>query len=523
MEKEKNKGFIDRIWDFFSSIRLAIVVFASLALTSIIGTVLEQNADPERNIRLLAKLFGGSAAPSLFNIFDSLGFMDMYHSWWFVTILMFFAANLIICSIDRLPKILKVVREPIKPLPEDRFKGFGIKKELVLNGGPEKTKGMVSDTIKKVMGFNPYEVKEESGYQLYSQKGNYTRLGVYITHFSILVILLGAVIGIFFGFKGFLNLPEGKTYLVAFSRTSSMAQTQEFERILNAVEVSAGNLQNASKLLGIDENSLRTMMRKFGIFPLGFGIRCDMFNVDFYGKSDMPKAYRSWLSVIKDGKEVMKKTIEVNEPLKYEGITFYQSSYGLVPGGVENGIFRFRATSKDGKPEEINQRFGSTFTLPGTNLTAKIEDFSPALGFDQATSKPFTYAKQMNNPAVFINFFENGNRKFGGWILKRYPETWALPDGYTLEFLDLWGSQYTGLQVRKDPGVWIVYFGCIAMAVGLFIAFFMSHRRIWVKLVDERNNTRVIIGASANKNKQAFERKVDKLVSHLTKTKEGGK
>jgi len=248
-----------------------------------------------------------------------------------------------------------------------------------------------------------------------------------------------------------------------------------------------------------------------------------MFNVDFYSKSDMPKAYRSWLSVTKDGKEVIKKIIEVNEPLKYEGITFYQSSYGLVPGGVENGIFRFRAISKDGKSEEINARFGGSFTLPGTTLTAKIEDFSPALGFDQATNRPFTYAKQMNNPAVLISFFEGGNRKFGGWVLMRYPETWSLPDGYTLEFVGVWGSQYTGLQVRKDPGVWIVYLGCFAMAIGLFIAFFMSHRRIWVRLVDERNNTRVIIGASANKNKQAFERKIDTLVSHLTKTKEGGK
>jgi cytochrome c biogenesis protein len=523
VEKEEDKGFIDRIWDFFASIRLAIVVFASLALTSIIGTVLEQNADPERNIRLLAKLFGESAAPSLFSIFESLGFMDMYHSWWFVTILMLFAANLIICSIDRLPKIMKVVKEPIRPLSEDRFKGFGIKKEFVLSGNPEKTKGVVSIAIKKVLGFNLSEAKEENGYQLYSQKGNYTRLGVYITHFSILVILLGAVVGIFFGFKGFLNLPEGKTYSVAFSRTGSRAQTQEFDRIINAVEASRGNLAQASQLLGTDENSLRTIMRKFGIFPLGFSIRCDMFNVDFYGKSDMPKAYRSWLSVIKDGKEVTKKVIEVNEPLKYEGITFYQSSYGPVPGGVESGIFRFRGTPKNGRTEELNARFGGSFTLPGTTLTAKIEDFSPALGFDQATNKPFTYTKQMNNPAVLVSFSESGNRKFGGWILMRYPETWSLPDGYTLEFAGLWGSQYTGLQVRKDPGVWIVYLGCIAMAVGLFIAFFMSHRRIWVKLTEERSNTRVIIGASSNKNKQAFERKVDKLVSHVTKTKEGGK
>ena len=83
----------------------------------------------------------------------------------------------------------------------------------------------------------------------------------------------------------------------------------------------------------------------------------------------------------------------------------------------------------------------------------------------------------MNNPAVFISFYENNKRKYGGWILKRYPETWKLPEGHVVEFIDFWGIQYTGLQVRKDPGVWVVYLGFIVMSIGLYIAFFMSHKK----------------------------------------------
>ena len=523
MEKEKKTSFVDRIWDFFASIKLAIVIFAALSITSIIGTVIEQNADPERNIKLLAKLFGQSSAPSLFRIFDGLGFMDMYHSWWFVSILLLFAANLIICSMDRLPKILKMVREPVKPLSDEHFKGFGIRKELVLHGGPEKTKAVISDAAGKALGFTLNETKEAHGYQLYAQKGNYTRLGVYITHFSILVILFGALIGIFFGFKGFLNLPEGKTYAVAFSRMGRMQETAEFETILNAVEASSGNLSTAARQLGTDEKTFGAKMRMFGIFPLGFAIRCDEFLVDFYSGSDMPKAYKSWLTVLKDGKEVMKKVIEVNEPLTYERVTFYQSSYGLLPGGAENGTFRFRLISKEGKTENANVRFGGSFTVPGTTLSGKIEDFSPALALDERTGRAFTYAEQMNNPAVFVTFSENGNRKFGGWLLRRYPETWKLPDGNVVEFHGVWGVQYTGLQVRKDPGVGVVYLGCLAMATGLFIAFFMSHKKIWIKLIEEKNNTRVIIGASANKNRHAFEQKIEKMTALLNKVKEGGK
>ena len=525
MEKGKEKTFIDKIWDFFASIRLAIVIFALLAVTSIIGTIIEQNAEPERNLRLLAKFFGTTTAPALYGIFERLGFMDMYHSWWFVTILLLFAANLIICSIERLPKILKVVREPIKPLSEDRFKGFGIKKEIVLKGKPESTRKAIADAVKKIAGINLAEVKEENGYQFYAQKGNYTRLGVYITHFSILVILLGALIGIFFGFKGFLNLPEGKTYSFAFSRTGHLSKMEdaERERMLNTLEASGGNPSSASRQLGMDEAALQERLRKYGVKLLGFGIRCDEFTVDFYGNSDMPKAYKSRLTVLKDNKEVMKKVIEVNDPLTYEGVTFYQSSYGIVPGGGGDSIFRLRVTPKDGKTEALNIKFNDTFTIPGTTITGKVEDFSPALAFDQKTRKVFTYAEQMNNPAVFITFSESGKQNFGGWILKRYPETWRLPEGHIVEFADLWGIQYTGLQVRKDPGVWVVYLGCIAMAIGLFIAFFMSHKRIWIKLLEEKNTTRVIIGATANKNKQGFERKIDKLTHFLANTKEGGK
>ena len=523
MDKEKNTSFVDRIWDFLSSIKLAIVIFASLSVTSIIGTVIEQNADPERNIRLLARLFGQSSAPSLYRIFESLGFMDMYHSWWFVTILLLFAANLIICSIDRLPKILKLVKEPIRPLSEEHFKGFGIRKEIVLHGGPEKTKEVISAAARKALGFVLNETREGRGYQLYSQKGNFTRLGVYITHFSILVILIGSVIGVFFGFKGFLNLPEGKSYAVAFSRTGRMGETPEFENLLNAVEAAQGNLPAAARHLGTDEGTLRAKLRVHGILLLGFQIRCDEFDVDFYPGTDMPRAYRSWLSVIKDGKEVAKKVIEVNEPLSYDGVTFYQSSYGILPSGVERGIFKFRLVSKEGKTEEANLRLGGSFTVPGTNLTGKVEDFSPALGLDERTGRAFTYAEQMNNPAVHVTFSEEGKPKFGGWLLKRYPETWKLPDGSRVEFHGVWGVQYTGLQVRKDPGVWVVYFGCIAMAAGLFIAFFMSHRKIWIRLLAERNSTRVILGASANKNRPAYERKIEQMLGLLNRDKEGGK
>jgi len=57
-------------------------------------------------------------------------------------------------------------------------------------------------------------------------------------------------------------------------------------------------------------------------------VRCDRFEISFYKGGGRPKEFVSELTVIENGQEVMQKTIEVNDPLFYKGLTFYQSSYG---------------------------------------------------------------------------------------------------------------------------------------------------------------------------------------------------
>ena len=131
----------------------------------------------------------------------------------------------------------------------------------------------------------------------------------------------------------------------------------------------------------------------------------------------------------------------------------------------------------------------------------------------------------MNNPAVLVGFYENNKGKYSGWILKRYPETWKLPEGHIVEFVDLWGIQYTGLQVRNDPGVWVVYLGCIVMSIGLYIAFFMSHKKIWVHLAYESSGDKgpvsISVGGNTSRNRLAFENEIDNICSRASQAIEG--
>lgn len=475
--KSQTTSPVDRIWSVFASVRLAVIVFALIALTSIVGTLLEQNGDAAKNLKIVAKFTGESAAPKMYAVLDAFGFTDMYHSWWFILLLYLFAANLIVCSLERLPRIWKIVREPIAPLSREQAQTLPVRREVTIR---QKGAGASASVIAAMRsaGFAPRETTapDGGGVQVIAEHGRYSRLGVYLTHLSIVIILAGAMIGMKYGFNGQLNLLEGTSSGVAY-----FGQEKEM--------------------------------------PLGFEVKCEDFAVTYYDKSDTPKSFRSWLTILENGKPVLingKETteIEVNAPLRYKGITFYQSSYGFAPN--RDAIFKFALTGKDGKKQGVSLKFEESFTIPGTEVKGRVADFSPAIAVDES-GKLFTYAESMNNPAVFVEFSEKGKIKYSRWILIRYPETWDLPDG-RVEFVDLWGAQYTGLQVRKDPGVGVVYLGCILMTLGLYLSFFMSHCRLWVLFREERGTTHLVLTGSSNKNRVSFENRIARVAEKLAAT-----
>ena len=79
---------------------------------------------------------------------------------------------------------------------------------------------------------------------------------------------------------------------------------------------------------------------------------------------------------------------------------------------------------------------------------------------------------------------------------------------------------YTGLQVNRDPGVWVVYCGFILMIIGCYITFFMSHQQICVELVRTGEKTEVILAGTANKNKSGMLTKVNGFANKLSKIEE---
>jgi len=434
---------IDQVWNFFISVKLAIFTLILLAIASIFGTIVEQNQPPEKYHQIYEDW--------AFALMNRVNLFDMYHSWWFLALLVLFTVNLTCCTIDRFPKMLKVVRNPRTKLDGN------LEKTLSLSDRWKK-KGTLSDWAAKYSSalsaaFAKPKVTEEGGeIHLYAETGVASRFGVYVTHLSIVIIFIGAILGNVLGFKSYVNITDGEE--------ASHLDTRGGKEHIN----------------------------------LPFSVRNNRFSLETY-PSGQPKKYASDLSVVEGGREVLRKTITVNDPLQYKGIWFYQSSYGQAGGATALVSVR----RPDGSP------FPPMSLAP--NVPVAIEGYGTVRGVN------YSQNYLGNGPALQVVVEKPGKPAADFWLLQKQDDKdFQRHDGLVFSFGGLDSRMFTGLQVAKDPGVNVVWLGCALMVIGIVMAFFLSHQRVWVRLAQAQDGrVEVVLAGSASRNRLAFEKKFGKI------------
>ena len=442
---ERETAGRDLLWGLLCSVRLSIFLLILLALTSILGTLIKQNAPTTEYIHQ----FG----PGLYHVLNFVGLLDMYHSWWFGGILGLLAINIISCSSTRFPRIWRTITRPQGEMNHVRITALPYVKRLKRSVSPEEAAKKAFSITGRVLG-KPLRSETREATVIFAERGRMSRLGVYITHLSILVILSGALIGSLFGFKGFVNIPEGETINRIFTRHRS------------------------------------GMMPK----PLGFEVRCDDFRITYYDvnpQERLVKEYVSTLTFLQDGREVMKKEVRVNHPLTFNGLRFYQSSFGRIPEvtlTVEN--------EHEGRNFSLVALQGERVRIPGSEVFLEVLRYHPQI-HDFGEGIAVVLFTAMATPQRF-------------WLLKARPK---LIGGYQFTLKGVTQREYTGLQVTQDPGVWAVWAGCVLLVLGLVVAFFFSHQRMWVLI--PKGKATVLVSGTANKNRMAFEKRFEEAVTVL--------
>ena len=444
----KNNGFLQSLWDFFCSLKLAISLIICLALTSIIGTIVKQGGTMEELQR--------EYSAGTIKLFSALDFFDMYHSWWFILLLYLFSVNLTACSIKRLPRVWKLATEPTPLLDSGLEKSLSNIYAFTAKGASSQVKERMIAFLKANYGA-PTVTEQDGEVHLFVNKTPYSRLGVYVVHLSILVVFIGAIAGSLFGYKAFVNIAEGTDTDRVYTRTEKE-------------------------------------------IPLGFKIRCDKFSVTMYD-TGAPKEFKSLLTIIDNGQEVIKQrpTI-VNDPLTYKGITFYQSSYG--PAG--DGTYRLTLRSRSGSfTAPLTLVKGQETRLPD-GASVQILDATQEVGQIRPGHRGPAVVLQTAQPGKQPQVFEVFQDAQPGFDEQRGGD-------YIVTLDSSEAKLFTGLQVAKDPGVWIVWLGCALMVIGICIAFFMSHKRVWIRI----SGGRVVMGGTASKNPTGFGILFDGLVEKL--------
>jgi cytochrome c biogenesis protein len=453
----KEKGILVILFDLFRSLKLTISILILLSILSIIGTLIKQNAPSSEYIQRYGV--------GLYEVLNFFNLFDMYHSGWFSAILLILVINLIACSIQRLPGVWSQISRGAgsRGLEDSMLKTLSyVEKVKILNPAKAEAIESVRSNLKKWFN-DPKQIEIESAITFFSEKGRFSRLGVYLTHLSILIILIGGLMGSIYGFKGFVNILEGETIDHIYLRGK------------------AGDTPS----------------------PLPFSVRCDDFKVTYYDlkrQEKHVKEYTSILTILEGGREVLKKSVMVNHPLHYKGLAFYQSSYGALQD-IALGV-----QWKDKKEKTLLKTLeGETVSIPNSNARIRL----------------LKYAPQIHNmgEGVQVVLFKPNQEPRAQWLLRNNPR-FDQPQGddFILTFEGVTSREYTGLQVTKDPGVWIVWTGSGLMIIGLIISFFFSHQRIWIR-VPRDSGGEIVIAGSTNKNKVGFEHKFGQLVEAISKAK----
>ena len=433
-KESRGNGKLDEVLKFFSSVRLTVFLCIALATSSSLGTFIAQNLSVSESVAKYGE--------PLTRLLMVLGIGDLYHSGWFRFLIALLATNLIVCSTRRLPRVWRGIHRTPGNVSRDSLKKWRANKNFRSPLEPEEAAARAA----KILKCKPVEAEAEGGggqYVLTSNRGAYGRLGPYVTHLGVLILLFGAVIGSVAGFRGGVNLLEGETVGEAW------------------------------------------LFRGTERRPFGFEIRCDKFTFSTY-EDGTPKEYKSEVTILEEGRVVRKGDIRVNHPLSHKGINFYQSNYGV--GGVSVGL---EVKDKE-KGTSTIFKIGDdkTVLLPDGQTSLKIVDVSLDMEMPGGAMKG---GGKRLGPAVEIMLIDaSGAHQGPFWILKNYPDMARTREGnYHIQLIDLGTSYYTGLQVAMDPGVGFVWTGCIVLLVGIMMSFLIHHRTLVVLVGRDDDGSKV--------------------------------
>lgn len=168
----------------------------------------------------------------------------------------------------------------------------------------------------------------------------------------------------------------------------------------------------------------------------------------------------------------------------------------FIDGGLDAVAARIRQTIPDGQQDEVAQLYVSL-----------LQHFLHTVYLQILQEEGIDITKPLSQ--FDIQFFDNAVTALG--LTSRY----AAP--LFVELGNFEHREATGLQITRAPGRWLVFPGCVLLAVGVFFMFYLPQRRIWIA-IDARSDqgAAVLLAGHAQRNRYDFDGEFSVIQSELT-------
>jgi cytochrome c biogenesis protein len=417
-----------------ADLRLAIGLLLVIAVASIAGTVIEQG----ETLRFYQENY--PEHPALFGFLTwqvilFLGLNQVYQTWWYLSLLILFGASLLACTYRRQWPALKVARKWYYHQRPEQILRLNLSQVC-----PEVSISQLASILRR----KGYWVATENE-KLYARKGLAGKIGPIVVHASLVVILIGGLVGALTGFVAQELVPSGQDF-----QLKKVIEAGPWVRRLPPVQG-----------------------------------RVHRFWIDYTPGGEIDQFYTDLGLLNAAGEEVTRKIIHVNEPLRWRGLTFYQTSWGI---------------------QGVRLRFNNSpiLELPVTPFTAgngrKLWGTWLPLKPDLSEGVSLVIPDLQG---LFLLYDQQGQL-----LTTSRVGTPVHIGEVDLTLTELVGS--TGLQIKSDPGVPIVYFGFAGLMLGVMMSY-ISHSQVWGLQIEKQ----LYVGGKTNRAQVTFEREFIELLNQL--------
>ncbi|MFC3882768.1 cytochrome c biogenesis protein ResB [Bacillus songklensis] len=462
-----DKTMIDKIWNFFSSVKVGVWLIVMTLVASALGTIYPQEMYIPPNVKpaeYYEDQYGWTG-----KLYYELGFHDLYGSWWYMILIASIGISLVICSLDRVVPLYRA----LKKQGVTRHSNF-LKRQRLFGINTNWTE-QDYETLKKALKQRRYEVREENG-NILAEKGRFSRWGPYVNHIGLIIFLIGAMLRFVPGMyvDEVLWIREGETKVIPgtegryylkndrfiFQTYDKSKDKQVFEDAINRV----GNGMIAKNY----QSDVTLYERKGEIIP---GAKPEL-------------------------KKIKEYPIRVNEPLKHDRYALYQTDYKLN----ELSSMSLKLIDKQSKQEygvvKLDLHDPKLKYDLGNGYRVELLSYFPDFYFDD-DGNPNTKTRIPNNPAFVFKMFAPDRPKGEVSFVAIRQNLEPLGDNkYKMAFAGIETKNVAGLTVRKDLTLWILGIGGAIFMIGVIQGMYWNHRRIWI----QRMGNELWIAGHTNKN-----------------------